>query len=107
MPESRAHEPGRIAPGLYADAAIHYDTRERAISDFVSKRVGQPTDSLYPLAVGRATLATCRAAYDRCVARDDTRPLGLPGRSGCHARGRFADDVFTAEPKARRRGGSR
>ena len=64
-----------IAPGLYADAAIHYDTRERAISDFVSKRVGRPTDSLCPLDVGRATLATCRAAYDRCVARDDTRPL--------------------------------
>ena len=30
-----------------------------------------PPSSLYPLAVGRATLAACRAAYDRWSARAD------------------------------------
>ena len=49
----------------------HYDEWERAISDFAATRTGQPADSLYPLAVGRATLAACRAAYDRWSARAD------------------------------------
>ena len=46
-------------PALMASAALHYDAWERAISDFVARRTGQPPDSLYPLAVGRATLAAC------------------------------------------------
>ena len=58
-------------PALQSSAAIHYDAWERAISDFAATRVGQPADSLYPLAVGRATLAACRAAYDRWSARAD------------------------------------
>ncbi len=58
-------------PALQSSAAIHYDAWERAISDFVATRIGQPADSLYPLAVGRATLAACRAAYDRWSARAD------------------------------------
>ena len=58
-------------PALQSSAAIHYDAWERAISDFAATRVGQPADSLYPLAVGRATLAVCRAAYDRWSARAD------------------------------------
>jgi hypothetical protein len=33
--------------------------------------MGEPAESLYPLAVGRATLAACRAAYDRWSARAD------------------------------------
>ena len=59
-------------PDLNASAALHYDAWEHAISDYVAKRIRQPPDSLYPLAVGRATLAACRAAYDRWVARADT-----------------------------------
>ena len=59
-------------PALAASAAEHYEAWERAISDFAAGRLGQPADSLYPLAVGRATLATCRAAYDRWAARADT-----------------------------------
>jgi mycofactocin system transcriptional regulator len=59
-------------PELHASAAVHYDAWERAISEFVAKRIRQPAESLYPLAVGRATLAACRAAYDRWVARADT-----------------------------------
>ena len=56
------------APELHASAAPHYDAWERAVSDFAAARLGQPADSLYPLAVGRATLAACRAAYDRWIA---------------------------------------
>jgi mycofactocin system transcriptional regulator len=58
-------------PALQSSAAIHYDAWERAISDFAATRIGQPADSLFPLAVGRATLAACRAAYDRWTARAD------------------------------------
>lgn len=58
-------------PALQSSAAIHYDAWERAISDFVAGRLGQHAESLYPLAAGRATLATCRAAYDRWTARAD------------------------------------
>src|SRR4029077_735171 len=58
-------------PALQSSAALHYDAWERAISDFAAIRTGQPADSLSPLAVGRATLAACRAAYDRWSARAD------------------------------------
>ena len=58
-------------PALQSSAALHYDAWERAISDFAATRIGQPADSLYPLAVGRATLAACRAAYGRWSARAD------------------------------------
>jgi mycofactocin system transcriptional regulator len=57
---------------LHASAAVRYDAWERAISDFAARRLHQPPESLYPLAIGRATLATCRAAYDRWVVRADT-----------------------------------
>jgi TetR/AcrR family transcriptional regulator, regulator of mycofactocin system len=58
-------------PALVSSAAVHYDAWERAISDFAAARTGQPADALYPLAVGRATLAACRAAYDRWTVRAD------------------------------------
>jgi mycofactocin system transcriptional regulator len=58
-------------PALQSSAAVHYGAWEQAISDFVAARIGQAADSLYPLAVGRATLAACRAAYDRWSARAD------------------------------------
>ncbi|HEY5015449.1 MAG TPA: mycofactocin system transcriptional regulator [Streptosporangiaceae bacterium] len=58
-------------PALQSSAAVHYDAWERAISDFAAIRIGQPAASLYPLAVGRATLAACRAAYDRWSVRAD------------------------------------
>jgi mycofactocin system transcriptional regulator len=59
-------------PELAATAAVHYDAWERAVADFVSRRSGAQPGSLYPLAVGRATLATCRAAYDVWMANADT-----------------------------------
>jgi mycofactocin system transcriptional regulator len=59
-------------PALQASAAHHYDAWERAVSEFAAVRLAQPADSLYPLAIGRATLAVCRAAYDRWIDRADT-----------------------------------
>jgi TetR/AcrR family transcriptional regulator, regulator of mycofactocin system len=58
-------------PALQASAAHHYDTWERAVSDFAAARLGQPGDALIPLSIGRATLAVCRSAYDSWVDRAD------------------------------------
>ena len=55
-------------PALQASAATRYDAWERAVSEFAATRLGQPADALIPLAVGRTTLAACRAAFDRWVA---------------------------------------
>ena len=63
-------------PALSSSAADHYDAWERAVSAFAARRLGRPADSLYPLAIGRAVLAVCRAAYDRWSARADE---DLPG----------------------------
>ncbi len=58
-------------PALQASAAHHYDAWERAVSEFAAVRLGRPADSLFPLAIGRATLAVCQSAYDRWVDRAD------------------------------------
>ncbi len=58
-------------PALQASAAQHYDAWERAVSEFASGRLGMPAGSLYPLAIGRATLAVCRSAYERWAERAD------------------------------------
>lgn len=58
-------------PALEASAALHYDAWEQAVTDFAARRLGEPADSLQPLAIGRTTLAACRAAYDRWLARAD------------------------------------
>ncbi len=58
-------------PALSFSAAEHYESWEQAIREFAGRRLGQPAESLYPLAVGRAVLAVCRAAYDRWSARAD------------------------------------
>lgn len=58
-------------PALAASATVHYDAWERAVSNFVARRINQSPDSLYPVAVGRATLATCRAAYEQWAVRAD------------------------------------
>lgn len=85
-------------PELIASAAIHYDAWERAVVDFVARRVGQPADSLYPLAVGRAVLAACRAGYDRWAARADADlTVYLDASLQALASG-FRDEVLTAEP---------
>ena len=58
-------------PALSFSAAEHYEAWERAVSEFAGRRLGQPPGSLYPLTIGRAVLAACRAAYDRWSARAD------------------------------------
>jgi mycofactocin system transcriptional regulator len=58
-------------PALQASAAPHYDAWERAVSDFAAERIGHPPDSLIPMAIGRTTLAACRAAFDQWVANAD------------------------------------
>jgi hypothetical protein len=86
------------SPGLFAGAATHYDDWERAISEFVAGRIRQPVDSLYPLTVGRATLAACRAAYDRWVSLADADLTVYLDAALCALAGGFADDILTAEP---------
>jgi len=71
-------------PALQASAAQHYDAWERAVSEFAASRLGQSPGSLYPLTIGRATLAACRSAYDQWVERADadlTRYLDLALRA--------------------------
>ena len=58
-------------PALSFSAAEHYEAWELAISEFAGRRLGQPAESLYPLTIGRAALAACRAAYDRWSVRAD------------------------------------
>lgn len=91
----------RTVPELIASAAIHYDAWERAVVEFVARRCGQPADSLYPLAVGRAVLGACRAAYDRWAAQGDADLTGhLDAALRALAAG-FRDDVLTSEPAPR------
>lgn len=58
-------------PALQGDATVHYESWERAISEFVAARTGEPVDSMWPLVIGRTTLAACRAAFDRWSSRVD------------------------------------
>ena len=58
-------------PALSFGAGEHYADWERAISEFAARRLGQPAESLYCLAIGRTVLAACRAAYDRWSDRAD------------------------------------
>ncbi|OHV20944.1 hypothetical protein BBK14_27420 [Parafrankia soli] len=91
-------------PELVASATVHYDAWERAITEFVARRTDQPADSLYPLAVGRATLAVCRAAYERwSIHADADLTLYLDAALRALAAG-FRDDILTAEPQG---GGTR
>jgi mycofactocin system transcriptional regulator len=85
-------------PELAASAALHYDAWERAVSAYVASRSAQPEDSLYPLVVGRAVLAACRAAYDRWSARADADlTVYLDAALRALAAG-LTDDVLGAEP---------
>jgi hypothetical protein len=90
-------------PDPAAGAAVHYDAWERAISEFVAQRTGQPADSLYPLAVGRATLATCRASYEIRASKADA-DLTVYLDAGLRALSAgFSDEVLLAIQNARSR----
>jgi mycofactocin system transcriptional regulator len=85
-------------PAMVSSAATHYDAWEQAISEFVAARTGQPATSLYPLTVGRATLAACRAAYDRWSVRADADlTLYLDAALAALADG-FAPEALRAVP---------
>jgi mycofactocin system transcriptional regulator len=90
-------------PELVASAAVHYDAWERAVTEFVARRQHLPADSLYPLAVGRATLATCRAAYDRWTERADADLTVYLNAALRALAGGFGDEVLGAEPRPHRR----
>ena len=86
-------------PALAASATVHYDAWERVVSEFVGARIGQPPWSLYPLVVGRCTLAACRAAYDRWSARADADlTVYLDAALAALATGFAAADPQFAEP---------
>jgi TetR/AcrR family transcriptional regulator, regulator of mycofactocin system len=89
-------------PELAASATVHYDAWERAIAEFVGRRTGHPSDSLYPLAAGRATLAACRAAYERWSTRADADlTVYLDAALRALATG-FAEASFIDEPPGSR-----
>ncbi|PAK25686.1 mycofactocin system transcriptional regulator [Streptomyces sp. alain-838] len=52
------------AQALAASAAPRYEAWGRTISDYAGVRLGLPADALEPLAIGRTTVAACRAAFD-------------------------------------------
>ena len=58
-------------PALQASSAPHYDAWEREVSRYAGERLGLHADDLVPMAVGRCTLAACRAAFDEWVRRAD------------------------------------
>jgi mycofactocin system transcriptional regulator len=90
-------------PELGASAVGHYDAWEQAIIDFAAGRSGQPATSLYPLVLGRTTLAACRAAYERWMERADSDlTVYLDAALRALSAG-LADDVFVAEPRPRTR----
>jgi mycofactocin system transcriptional regulator len=88
----------RSVPELFASAAIHYDAWERAVIDFTARRSGLPADSLYPLAVGRAVLASCRAGFDCWAARADADLTVYLDAAIRALAGGFRDDLLVAEP---------
>lgn len=90
-------------PALHASAAPHYDAWEQAVSEFAGRRLGQPADSLYPLAIGRATLAICRAAFDRWVTRADADLTVYLDAALRAAAAGFAADTLPSEAQLRKR----
>jgi mycofactocin system transcriptional regulator len=89
-------------PALQASAALHYHAWEQAVSDFAAARLRQPADSLYALAIGRTTLAACRAAYDCWVIRADADlPVYLDAALAALASG-FAPGKLSAESDTER-----
>jgi mycofactocin system transcriptional regulator len=87
-------------PALSFSAAEHYEAWELAISEFAGRRLGQPAESLYPLTIGRAALAACRAAYDRWSVRADDDLTPYLDAALIALAGGFAPDAMAAFPPA-------
>lgn len=84
---------------LAASASQRYDAWERTIAEYVARRCNQPSESLYPLTMGRVTLAACRAAYERWAEHADA-DLGhyLDAALQAVAAG-FSDATLRPEPR--------
>ncbi len=63
-------------PELGARGYAHHAVLEAVVGDFVARRTGRASDSIFALAVGRATVAVCRTAYDRWSGRADSDLIG-------------------------------
>jgi mycofactocin system transcriptional regulator len=88
-------------PALSSSAAEHYEAWEQAISEFAGRRLDQPAESLYPLTIGRAALAACRAAYDRWSVRaDDDLTIYLDAALTALASGFNPDQINRAPASA-------
>ncbi|MEU4667530.1 hypothetical protein AB0F91_06050 [Amycolatopsis sp. NPDC023774] len=99
LPTAERHGLISTVPDLAASATIHYDAWERAVADFVARRTGQPTDSLFPRIVGRSVLASCRTVYERWFARADA-DLAVHLEAALEALpAGFADPVPATEPE--------
>ena len=86
-------------PALREGAAPYYEAWARAISEFAAERIGQPANSLFPLAIGRTVLAAALAATADWAARADADlPTYLDAALTALAAG-FSPDTLT--PPAR------
>jgi mycofactocin system transcriptional regulator len=85
-------------PALSFSAAEHYAAWEEAIGEFAARRLGQPAGSLYPLAIGRAALAVCRAAYDRWSACADGDLTGYLDVALSALSAGFSPDTLSSSP---------
>jgi mycofactocin system transcriptional regulator len=92
----------RSEPALQASATQYYDDWERAVSEYAGRRLGEPPDALVPLAVGRTTLATCRAAFDRWLEEGGELVDHLDTALDALARG-FAAPPLSGSLRRRRR----
>ena len=75
-------------PALSFSAAEHYEAWERAISEFAGRRLGQPADSLYPLADRPGRPRRLPGRLRPLVGPRGRRPDDLPGRRAYRAGGR-------------------
>jgi len=69
------------SPALQAVAALRYDRWERVVTEFAARRRGLDPDDLWPLVVGRTTLAACRGAFERWTEQGDEALTGYLDRA--------------------------
>ena len=88
-------------PGLVASAAVHYDAWERAVGRVRGAARRAAGRLAVPAGRGPATLAACRAAYDRWMVHADADlTVYLDAALRALAAG-FRDDTLTAEPRGK------
>ena len=85
-------------PALRESAAPHYEAWERAISEYAANRIGQPADSLFPVAIGRAVLAASRAASGQWAVRTDSDLVVYLDAALTALAAGFTADTLTRQP---------